>query len=319
MSTLAHTLSRALPTPVSNWVRPKWHLLRELKALCLDQGGSIRRDRELLCWVVEKKFGDTVLRAPVRSFREFRRVVRFGTNSDDLVFRWLAAIDDCGVLYDIGAANGHEGLCAHAFHKCHVVYVEMFTPSVESILKGIVIAGRDSEADKFEVVAAACDAEERYAKVMLHQPPIAGSTRNSFDDLDAYCRGGRQDQMIWASQWSPSVSIDALHERHGIPHPTHVKMDIDGFEDRAIAGAANTLKKRLVHSWIIEVNPGRKEAIDAAMEANGYKDIEHFVHYEGIEDAEDHLYVRDDLVEDYRRRLAEAERTFFPDKGSNKS
>ena len=265
----------------------------------------------MLCWIVEKKLGSVNFKAPVRSFRELRRVVRFGTRPNDLVFCWLAAIDDCSVLYDIGAANGHEGLSAHAFHRCHVVYVEMFTPSIETILKGVVIAGRDSEIDKFDVVAAACDKEERYAKALLHQPPIAGGTYNTFDDLDAYCRGGRQGEKVWASQWSPSVSIDALHERHGLPKPTHVKMDIDGFEDRAIAGAANTLKARLVHSWIIEINPGRGEAIAKSMAMHGYENIAHFVHYEGIEDAEDHLFVRNDLIDEYKRRLSEVQNNFW--------
>lgn len=314
MATLAHTVSRILPRPVYDWARPKWYLLREVWELYAGQGGSVRRDKELSCWVVTKPVGAAKVRVPARSFREFRRIVRFGDNPDDLVFHWINMIDDCEVLYDIGAANGHEALTTHRLHGCHTVFVELFTPSIESILKGVVLAGRDgSKPSDFDVVAAACDSEDRYAKVYLHNPPVAGGTYNTFDDLDAYCRGGRKDEKIWASQWSPSVSIDNLHRLHGLPMPTHVKMDIDGFEDRAIEGAAETLKSRHVHSWIIEINPGREAAIHSAMEQAGYRDIAHFVHYEDIDDCEDHLFVRDDLAADYEQKLEDVRRRLYGD------
>ena len=62
------------------------------------------------------------------------------------MFDWLNAIDDCEMLYDIGASNGYEGMYTHAAHDCHVASVEMFVPSVENILLAFVMserAGRD--------------------------------------------------------------------------------------------------------------------------------------------------------------------------------
>ena len=312
MVTLAHAISRCMPQPVGNWLRPKWHWAREYCLLRFSEGGNTRYDPELLCRVVRKPVGDTYFEATYRSFREFRRIVNFGRNPDDLVFIWLNAISDCETLYDIGAANGHEGLVANALHQCRIVYVELFTPSIDSILKGTVLAQRrGAAADQFEVVAAGCDRKEGYAKVLLHQPPVPGGTYNTFADVDAYCRGGRADERVWASQWSPSVTIDALHGQHHLPKPTHIKMDIDGFEDRAIEGARETLKSGCVKSWIIEVNPGRGAAIEAAMKANGYTDIAQFVHYPGIDDAVDHLYVREDLAAKYKDRIARTQNTLF--------
>ncbi len=304
MTSLAHKISTFMPQSVSDWLKPKWHASRELFTLFVKHRGTIRNNRELGCWVVTRPMGDKTLKAPARSIREFRRIVRFGENPDDLVFHWINMITDCDVLYDVGAANGHEGLSVQLLHGSHIVYIEMFTPSVETILKGTVLAAQHgAKISDFNVVAAACDQSESYAKVLLHNPPVAGGTFNSFNDLGAYCRGGREDEPVWASQWSASVTIDCLHEKYKIPKPTHVKMDIDGFEDRAIEGAKKTLASRHVHSWIIEINPGRKELVDAAMHAHGYEDIANFIHYKGKDDAEDHLYVRDDLIADYRKRL----------------
>lgn len=304
MTTLAHRLSNWLPNPFQNWLRPKWHATREIYTLLVKLGGTVRNNKDLSCWVITRPIGKKTLVAPARSIREFRRIVRFGENPDDLVFHWINMITDCDVLYDVGAANGHEGLSVQLLHGSHVVYIEMFTPSIETILKGTVLASQNgAKIEDFDVIAAACDRTEGYARVLLHNLPVAGGTFNSFSDLSAYCRGGREDEPVLASQWSPSITIDCLHKKYQLPKPTHVKMDIDGFEDRAIEGAKETLASRVVHSWIIEINPGRKPSVDSAMLANGYKDIAHFIHYEGIDDAEDHLYVRDDLVDDYQRRL----------------
>lgn len=297
---------------MARWLQPKWHFFREGWRFIVGQGCSIRYDKELSCWVARKKLPSAAFEVPVRSYREFRRVVNFGQNPEDIVYIWLNAIDDCETLYDIGAANGHEGIAANAVHGCTVAFIEMFTPSIDTILKSVVLAKNGgADVDKFEVFAAAIDREPRYAKVHLHNPPIPGGTYNTFDDVDAYCRGGRGGVEIWASQWCPSVSIDALHGQYGLPLPTHVVMDVDGFEDRAMEGAVETLKTGHVRSWMLEISPGRLEPIEQAMIEAGYIEIDRFVHYPEIEDCADHLFVRKDLVDEYRDRMDRMRRVIF--------
>ena len=155
MTTLAHKISTFMPQPVSDWLKPKWHASRELFTLFAKPRGTIRNNRELGCWVVTRPMGDKTLMAPARSIREFRRIVRFGENPDDLVFHWINMITDCDVLYDVGAANGHEGLSVQLLHGSHIVYIEMFTPSIETILKGTVLAAQHgAKISDFNVVAA---------------------------------------------------------------------------------------------------------------------------------------------------------------------
>ncbi|MSP67511.1 MAG: FkbM family methyltransferase [Alphaproteobacteria bacterium] len=308
MATLAHSLSQLLPRPLATWLAPKWHLARETYLLRQRQGGRLWYDRELLCWIARKPLpGGAAIEVPVRSYRELRRVVNFDANREDLVLIWLTAIDDCTMLYDIGSANGLEGFAANALHGCRVVFVEPFTPSVESILKGVVLATRRGQSvERFDVFQAGCDRAMGLSRVLLHNPPVPGGTYNTFADVDAYCRGGRGGERVWATQWAPAVSIDGLHASCGLPRPSHVKIDVDGFEDRVIAGATETLASRAVRSWIVEISPGRLEPIQAAMIGAGYQEIASFEHYPGLDDCWDRLYVRDDLVDDYRHRLETA-------------
>ncbi len=50
-----------------------------------------------------------------------------------------------------------------------------------------------------------------------------------------------------------AVSIDDLIERFGLPGPQHIKVDVDGIEERVVAGMACTLAKDSLHSVLIEV------------------------------------------------------------------
>jgi hypothetical protein len=312
MASIAHSISLILPPSIKRRLLPKWHFLQVIKKLLVTQSGGLRYDKEVSCWVVKKKIHDVEIDIPVRSYREFKRVVNYGENAKDIVFIWLNAIDDCKALYNIGAANGHEGFIANALHNCTVAFVEIFTPSIETILKGVVLSSRKkNNVAKFEVFAAGIDRKPGYTKVHLHNPPVAGGTNNSFDDVDAYTAGGRADDRIWASQWSPAVSIDSLHLDYGIPLPTHVLMDVDGFEDRAMEGAVETLKSGHVRSWMIEINPGREEVVGRTMTDAGYIEISRFVHYPGILETADHLFVRKDLADDYRNRMEQTRRKLF--------
>jgi hypothetical protein len=105
-----------------------------------------------------------------------------------------------------------------------------------------------------------------------------------------------------ASQWVPSVSLDSLHWDLGLPLPTHVKIDIDGFENRAMEGATKLLESGAVRSWAIEINGTENLAeIGALMPRRGYTEVGSWEHYPGyIHYSGDHIFVRNDLVDAWR-------------------
>ena len=307
-TTLAHRISRLIPAPLARALRPKWHLAREVTKFRFGRGGRLTWQGDLRCWQATITLPRGTLYVPVRSYRNLRQITQFGADPKSLVFDWLNAIDDCDMLYDIGASNGYEGMYAHATHNCRVASVEMFLPSVENILLALVMserAGRDMS--KIDIMLGACDFEPSYKKLKMHSLPVAGGTRTSFDNVDEYARGGRSAQPILASHWSPAVSIDSLHREFGLAAPTHVKIDVDGFEGRVMRGAAKTLAARLVRQWIIEVSPNRQEEISQLMAQHGYVEIAHHEHYPGANDCFDRVYVRDDIVAEAKVALEKSQ------------
>ena len=307
-TSLAHRISRVAPAPLARALRLKLHLAREVAKFRFGRGGRLTWRGDLRCWQATIKLPRGILYVPVRSYRNLRQITQFGADPESLVFDWLNAIDDCEMLYDIGASNGYEGMYTHAAYDCHVASVEMFVPSVENILLAFVMserAGRDMS--KIDVMLGACDIEPSYKKLKMHNLPVACGTRTSFDNVDDYCRGGRSGQTVFASHWSPAISIDSLHGELGLPAPSHVKIDVDGFEGRVMRGAAQTVAARLVRQWIIEVSPERQEEISQMMAQHGYIEIAHHEHYPGKNDCFDRLYARDDIIAEAKDALEKSQ------------
>ena len=264
-------------------------------------GGRLGYDRRIAAFVAYRRLsGNRSLRVAVRSYREFRRWAMFDLGGNDMVSRWLNDITDCVVYWDIGSANGLEGFFVNFRHRCKVVFVEPFTPSIETILKTIYIIGcDDGDAAEFEVVQALCDSQGAHDRLAMHSAPVAGATENSAaGGLEDYCFGGRLDMPVAVTQWVPTVSLDEMHWKLGLPLPTHVKIDVDGFELRVLVGGQGVLASGHVRSWVIEVNDDRGPSVVELLGKHNYTKIAEHNHGKpnGVYTA-DYLFVRNDLAD----------------------
>lgn len=291
-------------------LRRLWNRARLVQGF-FGAGGRLRYASEIASFVASSPVGASrPLEVCVRSYRELRRLHEFGRNErPDSVWKWLNWISDCRMLYDIGASNGLEGLFALTKHGCSVTFVEPYTPSIESILKSVFVATRGGNvAGQVEIVHAGCGDTDGYARLLMHGAPIAGENLNTFDDPSAYLRVDGDDKRakVAISQWVKGVTIDSLSTEHRLPAPSHVKIDVDGFEAKVISGAASTLRAGTVESWAIETNGEANAAIvDAALRGAGYVEAERFVHYPGVVPATmDVIYVKPARLDDWRHFAA---------------
>ena len=240
----------------------------------------------------------------VRSYKELRRFHIMGRGEfNDAVWKWLHWIRDGGMLYDVGSANGLEGALAYHLHDLDVVFIEPYTPSIESILKTMALATRrNGHKGRVEIVHAGCDAEESYSRLLMHNAPIAGETRNTFRDASVYCDAEtRVDAPVAMSQWVKGVTLDCLHEVYGLDRATYVKIDVDGYEGRVLRGAAGLLAAGTVKAWAIETSGADLMAeVASVMSQHGYVEAARHEHYPG--DARltyDFIYMRPELLDDW--------------------
>ena len=224
------------------------------------------------------------------------------------MWKWLHWIGAGGTLFDVGSANGLEGALAHHLHDLDVVFIEPYTPSIESILKTMSVATRSSDRrGQVEIVHAGCDAEESYSRLLMHSAPVAGETRNTFRDASVYCDSEtRVTAPVAMSQWVKGITLDSLHNAYGIERATFVKIDVDGYEGRVLRGAADLLAAGTVKSWAIETSGAALMAeVAAMMTQHGYVEAARHEHYPGDPRLTyDFIYVKPELLDDWQRFTA---------------
>lgn len=54
-------------------------------------------------------------------------------------------------------------------------------------------------------------------------------------------------------------TVDAFVKQFDPPFPTHIKIDVDGIEDKIIQGAPETLRDSRLQSLLIELDAGRED------------------------------------------------------------
>ena len=299
-------LARLVPRPLKRRLRPVWHRVSLALLFWRKPGWRLYYDREVLAWIAVRPIQGQPAPLAVRSHREIRRWKNLGRQGDreDLVLRCIGRAPKLDVLYDVGASNGLYGFAAHRLKGCKVVFVEPYTPSIESILKSIhVLARHGAPQDAFEVVQAGIDEKEGFARLMMHGAPIAGETRTTFADSSVYAAEDRSRIPVTLSQWTKGVSLDSLVYTYDLPAPSVVKMDVDGFEVRAIAGAERLLAAGAVDAWLIEINgEANRDRVTEAMQRHGYVTIAHQKHHDGPGPMiGDWVFVRGDIADGWRQ------------------
>jgi FkbM family methyltransferase len=304
VATIAHRLSKLLPAPVAQRMKPAWHRLRDTAQFVLD-GGRISWDSDLKCRIASRQYDGRRMDVAVRSYRELRRYLQFNANPQDAVAHWMGWIKNCEVLYDVGSANGLEGFYVQHLHGAKIVFIEPYAPSIETILKTIARqTKRGVPSSQFEVVHAGCDNQTGYHRYLFHGWPNAGETGNTFSEGEVYARDSRRGRPVTLSQWVAGVSLDSLHWQYGLPLATHVKVDVDGYEGRVMAGAAKLLESGHVRSWALELSGEHVEAIRPLMARHGYAEVAVYDHYPGYEHyTGDHIFVRADLKHTWFERF----------------
>ncbi len=188
------------------------------------------------------------------------------------------------VMYDIGANIGLYSLfAAKRLHgQCKVYAFEPEALNHGKLSRNIYLNGLSG------VVLPCCVAvtdrlcfdifylnPQNFEKMANGQGLVSGSALHSFGAAEDY--NGRSFQPFHR-QGTIGVSMDHLWQTWGLDFPNHVKIDVDGLEEKIIAGAAQTLEDRRLKSVLIEISAskGGLDPILQRLTQVGFKQVKDF-------------------------------------------
>ncbi|MDY0870551.1 FkbM family methyltransferase [Dongia rigui] len=161
---------------------------------------------------------------------------------------WLESIEPGAVLLDVGANVGMYTVFAAVMRDARVFAFEPESQNYGLLCRNLV---GNNISDRVSAFCCALSDEAKFSMIHLSQFTIGGSC-HSFDQSVDFKLEQRESPFI---QGCFSARIDQLVADGVMPVPHYVKLDVDGFEHKVIAGGMETLRKPDVRSLIIEINP----------------------------------------------------------------
>lgn len=177
------------------------------------------------------------------------RVRSFLTKEPETL-EWINSFQNTDVLWDIGANVGLYSLYAAAKGLTVLAYEP--SPSNYYLLsKNIEINKLDN---KIEAYCIAFNDSTKIDVFYMSSTELGGALSSFGEELDW------QGKPFTASlkQAMLGFSIDDFIEKFNPSFPSHIKIDVDGIENKIIAGAKGTLADSRLKSVLVELDTARK-------------------------------------------------------------
>jgi FkbM family methyltransferase len=179
---------------------------------------------------------------------------------------WLKSMPEGAVYLDVGANVGMYAVYAGVMRGARVFAFEPEAQNYAVLCRNLLL--NDLNGRALAWCAALMD-ETKFDKLYLSDTSIGGSCHSFGVQVDAHLRPAE----FKYAQGCTATTIDAMVAGGLIDVPHYIKIDVDGFEHKVIAGARETLRDPAVRSLIIELNSNLAEhrAVFGTLEAAGFR------------------------------------------------
>ena len=160
---------------------------------------------------------------------------------------WIAGFEPGDILLDCGANVGMYTIWAAATRRARVYAFEPEAQNYALLNRNILLN------DFAGLVTAYCmGLSDKSGLSTLHMSDlrIGGSCHALGEPLDYK----HEPMNVVFKQGSIAGTVDELVRAGELPVPNHIKIDVDGFEPKVIAGAKMTLENPSLKSMLIETN-----------------------------------------------------------------
>ena len=178
---------------------------------------------------------------------------------------WLRnAVKPGEVLYDVGANVGTFALVAARHAQARVIAFEPGYANFARLCDNIQLNGC-----QHAIVPVPLPLAERSGLVGFKYRGIEpGQSRHTLKPeawrFRGPAAGARYQQPVLA------MTLDAMIAAFDLPRPHHLKIDVDGAEDRVLAGAPDTLRSETLRTVLIEVDGVQWSAVSGLLERAGF-------------------------------------------------
>jgi len=160
---------------------------------------------------------------------------------------WLNKIKTNSVIYDIGANVGVYSIYAAAMRDCRVMSFEPSFLNLELLFRNIQT---NNLQDKITIVPLSLSNKSQIEDFYMQEGDnIWGGAHNSSGSNKS--QDGTDMQKFKTSS-QIALSLDDLVNIFNLPTPSHIKIDVDGLEDRVLQGGLNTFGN--TKSILIEID-----------------------------------------------------------------
>jgi FkbM family methyltransferase len=171
---------------------------------------------------------------------------------------WIDSMEEGDVLFDIGANVGIYTVYAAINRKVKVCAFEPLAANYFLINKNIETNGLSDVARAYCLALNDIDIIGSF-----HVSDTGfGSALSSFNDPVDY-KGDHYVAQF--EQAMLGMSLDSFIEKYQPDFPTHLKIDVDGIEDKIIDGAVKTLADPRIRSISIELDEAREDYTGAVI------------------------------------------------------
>lgn len=189
--------------------------------------------------------GKSVVYATPNRITRWRAETLF--EKEPATIRWMSGLGPDAVLADIGANVGMYSVWAAKIGGARVWAFEPESQNFALLNRNIVLNGL---GERVRAYCVALSDRAGYSELHLSEFAAGGSNHAFGESLNF-----RLEAMQAAySQGCAAATLDELVAAGVLPQPSHIKIDVDGFEHKVIAGAARTVRDARLRSMIVEIN-----------------------------------------------------------------
>ena len=185
---------------------------------------------------------------------------------EPITIEWIAGFKPDDVLVDVGANVGMYTVWAAKTRGVRVFAFEPESQNFALLNRNILLNGLGNQVNAY---CLAMSDVAGLSQLHLSQFMAGGSCHSLGEKVDF-----KHEPMRPAfSQGCVSARLDDLVASGTVPEPDHIKIDVDGFEPKVIAGAQRIIEGGKLRSMLIEVNQNLADhqRMVAGLNALGYQ------------------------------------------------